>query len=220
MIRRMKIATKISLIVTLMLLQKQTKAQTDTTRFVMQVVFVQYDASSSDDGITLKWTTILETNLGSYVIERSNGDENFTAIGKIIAKGSNNVSVPYSFTDKNPMKGVNVYRLKLVDTKGGAKYSEYKQFIWTKAMTNEQGIKTYPNPATPGSLVQIDVAFKGTINIQLLNIKGARFDLNTKNIGAHGTLSYQLPSSLEKGMYILVVTNSANESRQSKVMVL
>ena len=103
MIRRMKTATKISLFVTLMLLQKQTKAQTDTTRFVMQVVFVQYDASSSDDGITLKWTTILETNLGSYVIERSNGDENFTAIGKIIAKGSNNVSVPYSFTDKNPM---------------------------------------------------------------------------------------------------------------------
>ena len=220
MIRRMKTATKISLFVSLMMLQKQSKAQTDTTRFVMQVVFVQYDASSTEEGITLKWTTILETNLASYVIERSNGSENFTEIGKIIAKGSNNVSVPYSFTDKNPMKGVNVYRLKLVDTRGGVKYSEYKQFIWTKTLTDEMGIKTYPNPAKPGSTVQIDVAFKGTINIQLLNIKGARFDVNTQNIGAHGTLSYQLPSSLEKGLYIMVVTNSANESRQAKVMIL
>jgi hypothetical protein len=220
MIRKMKTATKISLLVSLMMLQKQAKTQTDTTRFVMQVVFVQYDASSSDEGITLKWTTILETNLGSYIIERSNGNENFTEIGKIIAKGSNNVSVPYSFTDKNPMKGVNVYRLKLVDTKGGVKYSEYKQFIWTKMITSEQGIKAYPNPAKPGSTVQIDVALKGTISIQLLNIKGARFDVNTQNIGAHGTLSYQLPSSLEKGLYIMVVTNSANESRQTKVMIL
>jgi hypothetical protein len=216
----MKTATKISLFVSLMMLQKQTKAQTDTTRFVMQVVFVQYDASSTDEGITLKWTTILETNLASYVIERSNGSENFTEIGKIIAKGSNYVSVPYSFTDKNPLKGVNVYRLKLVDTKGGVKYSEYKQFIWTKTLTDETGIKTYPNPARPGSYVQIDIAFKGTINIQLLNIKGARFDISTQNIGAHGTLNYQLPASLEKGMYIMVVTNSANESRQAKVMIL
>lgn len=220
MIRRMKTATKISLFVSLMMLQKQSKAQTDTTRFVMQVVFVQYDASSTEEGITLKWTTILETNLASYVIERSNGSETFTEIGKIIAKGSNNVSVPYSFTDKNPMKGVNVYRLKLVDTRGGVKYSEYKQFIWTKTLTDGTGIKTYPNPAKPGNTVQIDVAFKGTINIQLLNIKGARFDVNTQNIGAHGTLSYHLPSTLEKGLYIMVVTNSANESRQAKVMIL
>jgi hypothetical protein len=220
MIRTMKTATKISLFVSLMMLQKQTKAQNDTSRYVMQVVFVQYDASSSDEGITLKWTTILETNLGAYVIERSNGNDVFTPIGKINAKGSNNVSVPYSFTDKNPVKGINVYRLKLVDTRNGFKFSEYKQFIWTKTLTSEQGIKSYPNPAIPGNTLQIDVAFKGSINIQLLNIKGARLDLNSQNVGTHGSLTYRLPSSLEKGMYILVVTNSANESRQAKVMIL
>jgi hypothetical protein len=64
------------------------------------------------------------------------------------------------------------------------------------------------------------VAFKGPISIQLLNIKGARLDLNNQNVGTHGSLTYRLPSSLEKGMYILVVTNSANESRQAKVMIL
>ena len=220
MIRTMKTAAKVSLFVALMMLQKQSKAQSDTTGYVMQVVFVQYDASSANEGITLKWTTILETNLGAYVIERSNGSENFSEISKINAKGSNNVSVPYSFTDKNPLKGINVYRLKLVDTRGGVKYSEYKQFIWTKSLTSDLGIKTYPNPATPGNTLQIDVAFKGNINIQLLNIKGARMDFNYQNVGAHGTLSYNLPSSLEKGLYILVVTNSANESRQAKVMIL
>jgi hypothetical protein len=220
MIRTMKTATKISLFVSLMMLQKQSKAQSDTTGYVMQVVFVQYDASSSTEGITLKWTTILETNLATYIIERSNGNENFSEIGKIIAKGSNNVSVPYSFTDKNPMKGINVYRLKLVDTRGGSKYSEYKQFVWAKSLTSDLGIKTYPNPATPGNTLQIDIPFKGNISIQLLNIKGARMDFNHQNIGAHGTLTYTLPSSLEKGLYILVVTNSANESRQAKVMIL
>ncbi len=220
MIRTMKSATKISLVLSLMMFQKQLKAQSDTSRFVMQVVFVQFDAASSDEGITMKWTTILETNLGAYIIERSNGSENFTEIGKINAKGSNNVSVPYSFTDKNPMKGINVYRLKLVDTKGGVKFSEYKQFIWTKTLNSEQGIKSYPNPARPGSTLQIDVAFKGSISIHLVNINGARLDLNNQNIGAHGTLNYRLPSSLEKGIYLLVVTNGANESRQTKVMIL
>jgi Secretion system C-terminal sorting domain len=221
MIRTMKTATKISLFVSLMMVQKQTKAQSvDTSRFVMQVVFVQYDASSSDDGITLKWTTILETNLGAYIIERSNGNDVFTEVGRINAKGSNYVSVPYTFTDKNPMKGINVYRLKMVDTRGGFKYSEYKQFIWTKVLSSEHGIKSYPNPAKPGNSIQIDVAFKGAISIQLLNIKGARLDINNQNIGAHGSLVYRLPSSLEKGMYIIVVTNNANESRQAKVMIM
>ncbi len=217
----MKTATKISLLVSLMMLQKQTKAQSgDTSRFVMQVVFVQYDASSSDEGITLKWTTILETNLGAYIIERSNGNDVFTEVGKINAKGSNYVSVPYTFTDKNPKKGINVYRLKMVDTRGGYKYSEYKQFNWTKSLTSEHGIKSYPNPAMPGNTLQLDVAFKGSISIQLMNIKGARLDMNNQNVGAHGSLAYRLPSNLEKGMYIIVVTNSANESRQAKVMIL
>ena len=222
MIRKMKTATKISLIVSLMMMQKQTRAQvvTDTTHYTMQVVFVQYDATSSDDGITLKWTTILETNLATYLIERSNGNEDFTEIGRITAKGSGSVSVPYSFTDKNPKRGVNVYRLRMVDTRGGSKVSEYKQFMWTKVQFNDQGIRTYPNPAAPGNTLQLEVAVKGAISIQLLNIRGARFDLSNKSVGLHGTLEYRLPSNLEKGIYIIVVTNSSNESVQTKVMIM
>jgi hypothetical protein len=72
----------------------------------------------------------------------------------------------------------------------------------------------------PGNTLQLDVAFKGSISIQLMNIKGARFDMKNQNIGAHGSLAYRLPSNLEKGMYIIVVTNSTNESRQAKVMIL
>lgn len=220
MIRQMKTLAKFSLIVSLMMLQKQAKAQSDTVRFAMQVVFVQFDATSSDDGITLKWTTILETNLAAYVIERSNGVDGFVEIARIIAKGSGSVSVPYSFNDKTPNKGINLYRLRMLDTRGSSKYSEYKQFIWTKSLTSQQAVKSYPNPAAPGKTIQIDVAFKGEINIQLLNMKGARVAINNQNIGAHGSLLYQLPSSIQKGLYILVLTNNANESLQGKVMIL
>ena len=217
----MKTATKISLFISLMMFQKQSRAQgIDTSRFVMQVVFVQFDAASSDEGITLKWTTILETNLATYVIERSNGSEDFKVIDKITAKGSSNISVPYSYTDKNPLKGINVYRLKMVDTKGGFKYSGYKQFVWTKSLTHSGGIKAYPNPSAPGNTIQIDVAFKGTINIQLLTLNGERISMLNQNIGAHGALTYQLPSKAKKGMYILILTNSANESYQTKVMIM
>jgi hypothetical protein len=221
MIRTMKTATKISLFVTLMMLQKQSKGQgSDTTRYMMHIVFVQFDGTSSDEGINLKWATILETNLATYVIERSNGNEMFTEIGRITAKGSSSVSISYSFTDKNPKRGINVYRLKLVDTRGGYKESEYKQFIWTKTQLNEKGIRSYPNPSTSGNTIQIEVAVKGEVSIQLLNIKGARYDFRNKSVGVHGTLEYQIPSNLEKGIYILVVTNNANESFQTKVMIM
>ncbi len=217
----MKTATTLTLFIALMMTQQQTKAQSlDTSRFVMQVVFVQYDASSSDEGITLKWTTILETNLASYVIERSNGTDAFIAVGKINAKGSSNVSVPYSFIDKNPLKGINVYRLKMVDTRNGAKYSDYKQFVWTKSLTHESGLKAYPNPSSAGTTLQIDVAFKGTINIQLLTMNGGMMDQMNQNIGAHGALHYQVPAKIKKGMYILLVTNSANEMHQTRVMIM
>jgi hypothetical protein len=95
--------------------------------YVLQVVFVDFEAYSSESGNVIEWSTILEANLAKYEIERSVDNKPFEKIGEIKAKGvQSSVTSVYSFTDTRPATGKNIYRLKMVDTRNGFKYSANK----------------------------------------------------------------------------------------------
>ena len=94
--------------------------------FSMTVVFVEFDITAKSNGNQINWSTILETNLAKYEIQRSTSNQSFETIATIQAKGSNAVTVNYTFTDTKPLNGKNIYRLKMVDTRNGVQYTANK----------------------------------------------------------------------------------------------
>ena len=125
----------------------------------------------------LNWKTSQEINSARFDVERSGDATFFSKIGSVQAAGNSSVPTVYSFTDNNPAKGMNYYRLKQVDADG--------RFIYTPARLvtfdelNAATVKYYPNP-TNGML---------TIELSSANGNEARV-INITN--ASGAVVYQL----------------------------
>ena len=77
--------------------------------------------------VTLKWTSLSETNMNGYQVQRKLDTEaDFTdqAFVNTLAPGGNSLSqLSYQNIDANPHTGISYYRLKIVATGGGFSYS-------------------------------------------------------------------------------------------------
>jgi len=206
--------------------QAQGTTTADTTKtlpvvpFSMTVVFVEFDIIAKPNGNQITWSTILETNLDKYEIQRSTSNQSFETIGTIQAKGSNAVTVNYTFTDTKPLSGKNIYRLKMVDTRNGVKYTANKILNGDKQAMEIQGFNAYPNPARPGASITLNVNNAGKYAIRIINLAG-KVMYTGKVVNAHlSPLNLQVPSSFSAGMYVIDVTDEdSNHHYQQKLII-
>jgi hypothetical protein len=93
---------------------------------------VSFSAFPVVDRSRLEWSTGEETNLRSFVVERSSDGQSYMAVGQVAARGSYS---QYEFTDSSPLDADRdvtfFYRLKLVDRDGSFRYSEVRQVSLT-----------------------------------------------------------------------------------------
>jgi hypothetical protein len=96
--------------------------------------------------VELTWSTASEWNADHFNIERSSDGTLFETIGTVSAAGNSLTIQHYSFTDLNPLTGINYYRLREEDTEGSYSYSEIE--VFEIASTETVDFSLYPNPAT------------------------------------------------------------------------
>ncbi len=117
----------------------------------------------------LAWATAQEINSSKFVVERSSNGGAYTAIGEIAAAGNSTSTRTYSFVDIAPVRGINLYRLRIVDKDNQARLS------WTRQVRNEglANVSVYPNPVQDMLTVNIqaDKAVAGQIIITDVNGK-------------------------------------------------
>jgi Secretion system C-terminal sorting domain len=204
----------------------QDNTPADTTKplpvvpFSMTVVFVEFDITAKPNGNQITWSTILEANLGKYEIQRSVSNQSFETIATIQAKGSNSVTVNYTFTDTKPLNGKNIYRLKMVDTRNGVQYTANKIINGDKQTMEIHGIHAYPNPARPGTALTLNVNNPGKYAVRIINLTG-KIMYSAKVVNAHlSPLNVQIPSSFSTGMYVIDITdeNSSNHYQQKLII--
>ena len=144
--------------------------------FSLEVVFVQYSAYNSPTGNVIRWSTILETNLDHYDIERSNGNGPFEVIAHIEPFGSLASAVSYVYTDSKPLKGKNVYRIRMVDTRNGSKLYTTRIVNWSDADAGVQFCAAYPNPVSRGSGLSIDFQQAGNYQVSLVGMTAGQVE--------------------------------------------
>jgi hypothetical protein len=150
----------------------------------------------------LQWTTLSEYNNDYFEIQRSIGNGDFEAIGKV--SGINRPNL-YSYTDHDiAPTGVHIYRLRQVDYDGTETLSDQ---IAIK-VTGDTDVKTRisPNPATNLVHVQIEGNTEDNVRVHLFNMSGQRVisDMSEKMTGDVQIFELNT-SSLQKGMYNLVI---------------
>ena len=85
---------------------------------------MSFDAMASGQKVNLQWNKKSEQDIKQYRIERLSSTGNWMSLGTVAAVGAGHV---YHFTDLNPIKGVNQYRLVLISNDGGYHLSEVRK---------------------------------------------------------------------------------------------
>ena len=72
----------------------------------------EFKAVPQERTIVLKWQVASEVALAGFTIERGSDSAAFSPIGYVAAE-DNNLQRTYSSIDKQPLQGINFYRLKI-----------------------------------------------------------------------------------------------------------
>jgi hypothetical protein len=110
----------------------------------LPVELINFSAKAlPDHTVALDWRTYAENRIENYFVEHSTDGLKFDPIGRNAAKGGLNAYADYNLIDKNPVTGINYYRLKMVNFEGTYAYSPVR----TVTFNDEEGyFKLLPNP--------------------------------------------------------------------------
>ncbi|MCB0550270.1 MAG: BspA family leucine-rich repeat surface protein [Lewinellaceae bacterium] len=111
----------------------------------------------NDNAAHLSWRTATENNNQGFHIERSADVRSWQTLGFVPGHGTTQVEQAYSFTDKDPLPGLNYYRLQQVDFDGSFEYSGIQSIM---IQSDNPMLVSYPNPAS------------GQVNIHLAGLEG------------------------------------------------
>ncbi len=90
--------------------------------------------------VLVNWFTLTETNSHYFVLERSMDGIHFSSYAQSAAAGNSNNRRDYTYTDRQPFKHLNYYRIRQVDRDGRFAYSP----VLLVRMNEEQPILVYP----------------------------------------------------------------------------
>jgi hypothetical protein len=177
---------------------------------VRPVTLLSFDASLNlNQSIDLKWITTLEMNTSYFVIERSNGNNNFVSIDTVTALNNGSFSIIYNEKDNFPLKGTNIYRLKIIDIFGNFSYSG----LASVTITDSKAPVVFPNPAK--SYVHIGRGTEAIKHVNLYDISG-KVILRRGYTGSDNMIDLPI-SGLVRGIYIVEITTSTNVYRDKLI---
>jgi hypothetical protein len=147
----------------------------------------------------ITWTTSQELNSSYFVIERSNDGSTYLPVGKVDASGNSSIAHTYTFTDNNPVKGINFYRLQMVDKNNLIKYGP------VRSIRNEglADVSVYPNPLRDKMNISISADKKSPGTITVTDNKGQLLYSKTIIVAEGQSYMEINAAALSAGMYIV-----------------
>ena len=158
----------------------------------LPITLLEFNADLINSVTKLNWTTGSEINNNYFDVERSADGLNFDKIDKIEGFGNSNELRNYSTIDKNPLYGVNYYRLGQVDFNGHKTYSEIK----TVFNYRENDIEVYPNPTIDVVIIEGE----NIKNIKIRDLSGKEMNIYIEKSDINNIIDCR---KLSKGIYIL-----------------
>jgi hypothetical protein len=185
----------------------------------LMVHLLSFDATKVVTGVNVLWATENEQNYTDFTVERStDGGTTFAGLGGFVSSAIG----AYTYLDKNPLAGANMYRLKIVDLNGAVSYS-YVVTIMCANTANQitlNGMIVYPNPTaeminlsiTQTSNATAAAAATASYKIEIVNNLGVVTKTATSSQSSWtGDVSMLLP-----GAYIIRVVNNSDNSLAGK----
>ena len=171
----------------------------------LPITLLNFTGQKNGNSSLLQWQVTNEVNNAYFSVEQSTDGKNFKAIGKIESRAGVSTKQEYKFSDNNPSKGLNFYRLKQVDNDGNYTYSK----IVTVDFISLAGVfKIFPNPAV--NSIKISLPLNSEISrIDVYDVNGKKWLEKLINTNTDSqTLDV---SNLAAGIYQVTLTQGSQQ---------
>ncbi|HEX8334620.1 MAG TPA: hypothetical protein VF622_18490 [Segetibacter sp.] len=161
----------------------------------MPVKVVDFKAVKEKEYVQLKWTVADETNIGEYQVQRSTNGVHFTTVGTLKARNSSSALV-YSYPDNSAAKGVNYYRLAIVENAN----TSYTKVVSIKNATDKNSFTV----ATQGQNLSIRLSGieAGPYKLSVMNTSGQLLQsISFQHDGSDLSKQIDMRGSISKGVY-------------------
>lgn len=140
------------------------------TLSLLPVKMSRLSAVPDNEKVVLQWKTFMETNNSHFVVESSTDMADWKPKGKVWSKGDGLANLNYYFTDINPVKGNNFYRLQQRDKDGKSTFSNIAK-VWIG--TTKCTVKVI-SPFTDNLRVFLNGGENNYVFIQVFNDAGVK----------------------------------------------
>ena len=189
---------------------------------------LSFTAAKLTSGAQVKWIVENEANYTNFTVERSTNGLTFTALGGYLSSSMGT----YSYTDAQPAKPADYYRLKMDDVNGNTTYSQIVTLSYGNQAAIAGNISIYPNPSngvinlaitgqtvptnqplqTTGSTTAAGSTGQQVYGIKIVSMTGAVLKQTTSSSpNWQSDVSGYMP-----GTYIIQVVNSKDNSMVGK----
>lgn len=177
----------------------------------LPVTLLSFNGHTSNSDIKLSWQTVNEQNHSHFEVEKSVDGRNFISVNAIAGQGGfSYLPFDYSFTDRNPVAGVNYYRLKIVSGTGDFKYSKTVRIIFG---LKGKPVIISPNPASTDITITMPAALYTQVvvrNTLGMVVKQEQITTNNHRIDISG---------LSSGHYSIELIGSAHKLTERLLIV-
>jgi hypothetical protein len=168
---------------------------------VLPIELTTFSAKPQSGSVLLVWQTASELNNDYMAVERSVDGIKFSEIGRVSGKGTTYNPQNYQLEDRNPLSGVNYYRLRQVDFDGSFSFSKVvSATVDVAARAGE--LTLYPTVVKSGESINIQLPGISIPEVQLrvYNSKGQL--LSTTEVSTEGHISLPV-QALPEGIYYI-----------------
>jgi len=177
---------------------------------VLPVTYASFNVAKVNQGVTVKWSTLIEAGNSKFVVERAGDDRRYIALHTELAKGNNS---NYSFIDKTPLIGNNYYRLIQIDNNGTENPTQPQVINYTGEVNGTLDIVgVFPNPVVSSFTIKYNGSLKDSQQtLKIVNATGQV--LLSKTIAKANLLEGQELNiaNYASGLYLVEVYENGNQ---------
>ncbi len=187
-----------------------------TRRVALPLSVTAFKAFLQNTIVSLRWQIENENNLSNYILERSPDGIHFLVANEQVAK--NQSFGDYTWRDTKPYKGLNYYRLKIVDVDGQISFSEIIKVYFKK---ENPSIKIFSNPVKDGIIkLQFINQPDGHYRVSIFNSLGQLIaSKEIDHVADESLKSFPLENRIAKGIYFIEINKPSNEKYVSRIRI-
>lgn len=175
----------------------------------LPINLLSFNATRQNNVVNLFWETASEANGSYFEVQTNSSGTNWKTIGIVQAVGNSNTKQQYSFIHNSPVKGINYYRLKMVDIDAKFGYSLTR----TVAFSTSSTITILPNPTT--DKVYIASANSGAIkSVEVYSTEGKLMQHINNYVPGSGINLYNYTA----GVYLLKIIYKDETTQVERVV--